>query len=172
MQHDPLPALHAACAPRPLLLPPPPPLPAVLQVMAGALLEQAEALLDRGIHPLRIAEGYEMACKVALQVGAGWEGEAAPGACTRGGGGRSSTGSLHCARSRAAHSRAQALGGLGSAGCWGGSGVLAPLRDAAAATCPPSWLQRLDDIASEFEFAAEQHEELIKTCMTTLSSKM
>lgn len=87
MQHDPLPALHAACAPRPLLLPPPPPLPAVLQVMAGALLEQAEALLDRGIHPLRIAEGYEMACKVALQVGAGWEGEAAPGACTRGGGG-------------------------------------------------------------------------------------
>lgn len=36
--------------------------------MAGALLEQAEALLDRGIHPLRIAEGYEMACKVALQV--------------------------------------------------------------------------------------------------------
>ncbi len=39
-----------------------------LQVMAGALLEQAEDLLDRGIHPLRIAEGYEMACKVALQV--------------------------------------------------------------------------------------------------------
>ena len=37
--------------------------------MAGALLEQAEGLLDRGIHPLRIAEGYEMACKVALQVG-------------------------------------------------------------------------------------------------------
>lgn len=37
--------------------------------MAGALLEQAEMLLDRGIHPLRIAEGYEMACKVALQVG-------------------------------------------------------------------------------------------------------
>jgi hypothetical protein len=37
--------------------------------MAGALLEQAETLLDRGIHPLRIAEGYEMACKVALKVG-------------------------------------------------------------------------------------------------------
>jgi len=30
-------------------------------VLAGALLEQAETLLDRGIHPLRIAEGYEMA---------------------------------------------------------------------------------------------------------------
>ena len=28
-------------------------------VLAGALLEQAETLLDRGIHPLRIAEGYE-----------------------------------------------------------------------------------------------------------------
>ena len=34
-------------------------------VMAGALLEQAEGLLDRGIHPLRIAEGYEMGCKAA-----------------------------------------------------------------------------------------------------------
>jgi hypothetical protein len=31
----------------------------------GALLEHAEALLDMGIHPLRIAEGYEMACRVA-----------------------------------------------------------------------------------------------------------
>uniref|UniRef100_A0A383W8E2 T-complex protein 1 subunit epsilon n=1 Tax=Tetradesmus obliquus TaxID=3088 RepID=A0A383W8E2_TETOB len=34
-------------------------------VLAGSLLEQAESLLDMGIHPLRIAEGYEMACKVA-----------------------------------------------------------------------------------------------------------
>ncbi|KFM25426.1 T-complex protein 1 subunit epsilon [Auxenochlorella protothecoides] len=34
-------------------------------VLAGSLLEQAESLLDRGIHPLRIAEGYEMACKIA-----------------------------------------------------------------------------------------------------------
>lgn len=36
-------------------------------VMAGALLEQAEGLLDRGVHPLRIAEGYEMGCKVAQE---------------------------------------------------------------------------------------------------------
>lgn len=36
-------------------------------VMAGALLEQASNLLDRGIHPLRVAEGYEMACKVATE---------------------------------------------------------------------------------------------------------
>ena len=35
-------------------------------VLAGSLLEQAEVLLDRGIHPLRIAEGYEMAAKVAV----------------------------------------------------------------------------------------------------------
>jgi T-complex protein 1 subunit epsilon len=34
-------------------------------IMAGALLEQAEGLIDMGIHPLRIAEGYEMACKLA-----------------------------------------------------------------------------------------------------------
>eukprot|EP00878_Enallax_costatus_P021356 GHUV01022605.1.p1 GENE.GHUV01022605.1~~GHUV01022605.1.p1 ORF type:complete len:471 (+),score=91.86 GHUV01022605.1:319-1731(+) len=34
-------------------------------VLAGSLLEQAESLLDMGIHPLRVAEGYEMGCKVA-----------------------------------------------------------------------------------------------------------
>ncbi|KAI3910012.1 hypothetical protein MKW92_053436 [Papaver armeniacum] len=36
-------------------------------VMAGALLEQAEKLLERGIHPVRVAEGYEMASKVAVE---------------------------------------------------------------------------------------------------------
>ncbi|CAK9159900.1 unnamed protein product [Ilex paraguariensis] len=35
-------------------------------VMAGALLEQAEKLLERGIHPIRIAEGYEMASRIAV----------------------------------------------------------------------------------------------------------
>ncbi|KAJ7551196.1 hypothetical protein O6H91_06G004300 [Diphasiastrum complanatum] len=35
-------------------------------VTAGALLEQAEQLLERGIHPIRIAEGYELASKVAV----------------------------------------------------------------------------------------------------------
>jgi len=34
-------------------------------VLAGALLEQAELLLDRGLHPRRISEGFEVACKVA-----------------------------------------------------------------------------------------------------------
>lgn len=36
-------------------------------VTAGALLEQAEELLDRGIHPIRIAEGYEIASKIAAE---------------------------------------------------------------------------------------------------------
>lgn len=36
-------------------------------VLAGALLEQAEKLLDKGIHPIRIAEGYESACEVAMK---------------------------------------------------------------------------------------------------------
>ena len=35
-------------------------------MLAGALLEQAEELLDRGIHPIRIADGYEVAMRVAL----------------------------------------------------------------------------------------------------------
>jgi T-complex protein 1 subunit epsilon len=35
-------------------------------VLAGALLEQAGKLLDRGIHPVRIAEGFEAACKVGV----------------------------------------------------------------------------------------------------------
>ncbi|KAK7476352.1 hypothetical protein BaRGS_00032411 [Batillaria attramentaria] len=37
-------------------------------VLAGALLEQAEKLLDRGIHPIRIADGYEMAAKIAVET--------------------------------------------------------------------------------------------------------
>ena len=35
--------------------------------MAGALLEQAEQLLDRGIHAIRIADGYEQAAAAALE---------------------------------------------------------------------------------------------------------
>ena len=35
-------------------------------VLAGALLEQAEDLLDRGIHPVRVADGYELAARIAL----------------------------------------------------------------------------------------------------------
>lgn len=67
-------------------------------VIAGSLLEAAESLLDRGIHPLRVAEGYEMACKVALS--------------------------------------------------------------------------KLDDIADTFKFDKDNIEPLVKTCMTTLSSKI
>ena len=33
-------------------------------------------------------------------------------------------------------------------------------------------VQRLDEIATTYEFSVEQHESLVKTCMTTLSSKM
>ena len=47
------------------LLPSSPPHPHPT-VLAGALLEQAEGLLDKGIHPIRIADGYDMALKVAL----------------------------------------------------------------------------------------------------------
>jgi len=36
-------------------------------VLAGALLEQAEELIDRGIHPIRIADGYESAMRVAIK---------------------------------------------------------------------------------------------------------
>lgn len=35
-------------------------------VLAGAMLEQAEALIDRGIHPIKIADGYEKACTIAV----------------------------------------------------------------------------------------------------------
>jgi T-complex protein 1 subunit epsilon len=67
-------------------------------VLAGALLEQAESLLDRGIHPLRIAEGFEAASKVAVA--------------------------------------------------------------------------RLAEIADTFHFGPDHTEPLVRTCMTTLSSKM
>lgn len=36
-------------------------------VLAGALLSSALSLLDRGIHPIRIADGYEKACEIAVQ---------------------------------------------------------------------------------------------------------
>lgn len=36
-------------------------------VLAGALLEQAQKLLDKGIHPLKIADGFEKACDIAVQ---------------------------------------------------------------------------------------------------------
>lgn len=34
-------------------------------VLAGALMEQAERLLDKGIHPIRIADGFELAAQCA-----------------------------------------------------------------------------------------------------------
>merc|ERR1712110_256286 len=34
-------------------------------VLCGALLEQAEALIDKGIHPIRIADGFELAAQKA-----------------------------------------------------------------------------------------------------------
>ncbi|XP_780016.1 T-complex protein 1 subunit epsilon [Strongylocentrotus purpuratus] len=36
-------------------------------VLAGALLEKAEQLLDRGVHPIRIADGYDMAARIATR---------------------------------------------------------------------------------------------------------
>lgn len=35
-------------------------------VLAGALLAQAADLIDKGIHPIRIADGYDAACEVAI----------------------------------------------------------------------------------------------------------
>ena len=35
-------------------------------VLAGAILEQAQKLLERGIHPLKIADGFETACDIAV----------------------------------------------------------------------------------------------------------
>ena len=37
-------------------------------MLAGALLEQAEELIDRGIHPIRIADGFDQACKLAVET--------------------------------------------------------------------------------------------------------
>jgi len=37
-------------------------------VLAGALLEKAEGLLNRGVHPVRIAEGYEKSAEVAIST--------------------------------------------------------------------------------------------------------
>jgi T-complex protein 1 subunit epsilon len=36
-------------------------------VLAGALLEHAETLINKGIHPIRIADGYELAAQAAVK---------------------------------------------------------------------------------------------------------
>lgn len=36
-------------------------------VLASSLLEQAADLMDKGIHPIRIADGYDQACEIAAQ---------------------------------------------------------------------------------------------------------
>uniref|UniRef100_A0A6A7G3M0 T-complex protein 1 subunit epsilon n=1 Tax=Hirondellea gigas TaxID=1518452 RepID=A0A6A7G3M0_9CRUS len=36
-------------------------------VLAGALLEEAERLLSKGIHPLRISKGFEIGCDIAVK---------------------------------------------------------------------------------------------------------
>ena len=36
-------------------------------MLAGAILEQAQKLLDKGIHPLKIADGFEKACDIAIK---------------------------------------------------------------------------------------------------------
>merc|ERR1712139_454821 len=36
-------------------------------VMAGGLLEKSLHLLDKGLHPLKIAEGYEKACDLCIK---------------------------------------------------------------------------------------------------------
>ncbi|KAL8532776.1 hypothetical protein ACS0TY_009112 [Phlomoides rotata] len=35
--------------------------------MTGALLEQAQKLLERGLHPIQVAEGYEVASRIAFE---------------------------------------------------------------------------------------------------------
>lgn len=36
-------------------------------MLAGAILEQAQKLLDKGIHPLKIADGFDRACDIAVR---------------------------------------------------------------------------------------------------------
>lgn len=36
-------------------------------VLAGAMLEQAQLLLDKGLHPIQIANGFEKACDIAVK---------------------------------------------------------------------------------------------------------
>lgn len=37
-------------------------------MLAGSLLEQAEHLLDKGLHPLKIADGFDKAADIAVKT--------------------------------------------------------------------------------------------------------
>merc|ERR1712166_600807 len=37
------------------------------KLLAGAILEQAQKLLEKGIHPLKIADGFDQACDIAVK---------------------------------------------------------------------------------------------------------
>ncbi|KAH0485571.1 MAG: hypothetical protein KVP17_000802 [Porospora cf. gigantea B] len=37
-------------------------------IFAGALLREAQQLLDKGLHPLKVIDGYDVACKAALDA--------------------------------------------------------------------------------------------------------
>ena len=37
-------------------------------VLASALLDQALELIDKGIHPIKIANGFDEACRIALNI--------------------------------------------------------------------------------------------------------
>ena len=36
-------------------------------VLAGALLEQAQLLIEKGLHPLKISDGFEKACEISVK---------------------------------------------------------------------------------------------------------
>lgn len=36
-------------------------------VLAASMLEQASDLIDKGIHPIRIADGFDQACEIAVE---------------------------------------------------------------------------------------------------------
>lgn len=36
-------------------------------VLAASMLEQASDLIDKGIHPIRIADGFDSACEIAVE---------------------------------------------------------------------------------------------------------
>jgi hypothetical protein len=121
-------------------------------VLAGALLQQAELLLMKGLHPIKIAEGFEAACALAVKH-------------------LETVRALEAAAAAVADALARARALCGVAPAYAADARRRPqARSAALTMClrPPFFAAPCAQISTTVTFSSTDLEPLIETAMTTL----